>query len=336
VQSFVNGAPPVSGEPPEDPSCRLEGLFGSGRAVEEPAVQLDEVGAVDDELRGDDPVGEAAEAVEAERAGHVLGVDGETLLGSRRAGVADREDRDVGLCPAVEAGGDVDERLVVEQLGGVLGRELRVAPDLDAARRRDRVGGELVDQQHPGCSLAEVFGDLTLDERRHLLAGACTNDRRDQGGLGQIGERPVDLLGELERCRRVEAQRLGRHAVEPAAVGVERRRADAREHQRRGFDRGRLPVEPVVDDVAGPKQASCRGDTVEHRGRIDGNVGGLGEALGAAVEECLADLTGPGERREDTHRLGDVVQDAGSVAIAIRRSVGCHRRILSRRRPGQA
>ena len=43
--------------------------------------------------------------------------------------------------------------------------------------------------------------------------------------------------GQLERRGRVEAQRLGRNAVQLAAVGVERRRAHRRQHQRGRLDR---------------------------------------------------------------------------------------------------
>ena len=116
----MNGAPPVIGAATEDPPGRFERLLGVGAALEEPAVQLDEVGAVDHHLDREDPVGEPPQTVHAERARHVLGVDRETLLGARGAGMTDREDRDVGLCPAVQAGRDVDERLVVEELRGVL------------------------------------------------------------------------------------------------------------------------------------------------------------------------------------------------------------------------
>ncbi len=119
----------------EDPSGRLERLLGGGGAVEEPSVQLDEVGAVDHQLHGDDAVGEPTQPVEAERAGHVLGVDGKALLGAGGAGMSDGEDGNVGLRPPVQAGADVDERLVVEELCCVLGGELGAAADLDPAGR---------------------------------------------------------------------------------------------------------------------------------------------------------------------------------------------------------
>ena len=102
-QSFVNGDPPVITPPRKLRRVDSNACSGVGAAVEEPAVDLDEVGAVDHHLHGEDPVGEPAQPVEVERARHVLGVDGEALLGAGGAGVADRQDRDVGLLPAVHA-----------------------------------------------------------------------------------------------------------------------------------------------------------------------------------------------------------------------------------------
>jgi hypothetical protein len=65
----------------------------------------------------------------------------------------------------------MDEGLVVEQLGGVLGGERGAATDPDPAGRRRGIGRQFVDQDDLGRSVAEVFLHLAADERRDLVAG---------------------------------------------------------------------------------------------------------------------------------------------------------------------
>ena len=166
-----------------------------------------------------------------------------------------------------------------------------------------------------------------------LLAGATADHGGYQRRRLEVGERLVDLLREFQRGRRVVAQRLTGDAVELAAVCVEGRGADRREHQRGRLDGGCLAIEPVVDDVAGPQEPAHGGDPVEHRRRVDGRVGGLGELVGSAGEELLAEFGGPCERRQHSHRLGDVVEDLRRFAVPIVRLVVGHRRIMTRCRP---
>ena len=221
------------------------------------------------------------------------------------------------LRPPVETGSDVNERLVVEQLRRVLGGEPSVASDLDPTGRRNRVRRQFVDQQYLGCVVAEVIADGGLDERGDLFTGSCPDHRGKQRGNAEFGDRVVDLLGEFERSRGIEAQRLVRHPVQLAAVRMEGRCPDRREHERGGLDGRRLPVEPVIDHVAGMEQPSGCGDPVEHVGRIDGRVLRLGKTLGAAGEELLAHFGRPRQGGEHAHRLRDVVQNAGSLSVPV-------------------
>ena len=308
-----------------------------GRAVEEPAVQLDEVGALADHLHGEHPVGEAAEPVELERAGHELGEDGQALLGPGRARVPDGEEGEVGLGLPVERRRHVDEGLVVQQLGGVAPGEHGVTAHLDPAGGGRRVRRELVDDEDLGCGVAEDLGEAGPQVAGHLLAGAVPHRRRQESDRGEVGDRVDHLLGEGQRRRRVETEGLGRDAVQLAAVGVERRRAHGRQHQRGGLDRGGLAVEPGVDGGTGTQQPPGGGDGVEDRRRIHGPVHGLGQAGAAGGEELAAQLAGPAERRQHPQRPGGVVQDRRRGPVPLVRVVArlAHGAIIPRTRPEQ-
>ena len=137
-----------------------------------------------------------------------------------------------------------------EELRGVLRGELGVASNPDLAGRRGGVGGELVDEEHLRCVVAEVFADFGVDERRDLLAGSCPEHRGHQVDLVEFDECVVHPLCEFERCCRVVAKRLVGHAVQRSAVLEERRGLAGGEHQHGVFDRVGFAAEPVVDDVA--------------------------------------------------------------------------------------
>ena len=167
-------------------------------------------------------------------------------------------------------GGDVDERLVVEELGGVLRRELGVAADLDPAGRGDGVGRQLVDDEDLGCAVAEVLVDGRPSAARRPPRRSST------ARAAASGARPSARRGSTGPARPARAASPGR----TAAAGSGRRTAG-------GCTRGtpgcrattasaRSPRSPSASrsshssiDVAGPEQPPGRGDAVEHRARVD-------------------------------------------------------------------
>ncbi len=122
---------------------------------------------------------------------------------------------------------------------------------------------------------------------------------------------------QFERRGGIETQRLRRHPVQLPAVRMEGRCPDRREHECRRLDGGRLTVEPVVDHVAGAQQPSCCGDPVEHVVGSIGEYSGSGSRCAPSARKRLADLGRPGESREHAHRFGDVVQNAGRLAVPV-------------------
>ncbi len=206
---------------------------------------------------------------------------------------------------------------MVEQLTGVAVREPSVATDLDLGRRRQRVRGQLFDDENVRCVIPEMRLDGRSELGRHLVAGQIALGRSHHVDQGELVDGGVDGTGQLERCRRIEAKRPRRHAVHLTAVGVERRRAHRRQHQCRRLERGRLGLEPVVDDPARPDEPSRFRDPVEDRLGVAWCVGRLGHHGAVAAEEGLADLRRPGQSRQHPHGLGDLVEDGGDVAVSV-------------------
>ncbi len=159
-----------------------------------------------------------------------------------------------------------------------------------------------------------------------LLTGARADRRPHQMHGLQLRQAVLHALGELERRGGIEAQRLGRNAVQLAAVGVERRRAHRRQHQRGRLDRRRFAAQPIVDDALA-QQPAGGGHAVEHRVRIDRLVRRLRQLGATRGEELLADGGIPGEGRQHPHRLGHVVQDRRHTTVPIV-MVPTHRRTL--------
>ncbi len=110
------------------------------------------------------------ETVEVERPRHVLGVDGEAFLGASGAGVADRQDRDVGLVSAVLARCDVDEGLVVQKLGASFAVNWASRRILMRLVEATALADSSSTSEDLGCAVAEVLVDGRLQLRGDLLA----------------------------------------------------------------------------------------------------------------------------------------------------------------------
>ena len=203
------------------------------------------------------------------------------------------------------------------------------ASNPDLGGRRSGVGGELVDEQHLRCVVAEVFGDLGVDERRHLLTGACPDHRGDEVDLVELDERVVNPPCEFERCCRVVPKWLVGYAIERTAVFEECGSLAGGEHAHGVLDRVGLAAEPVVDDVAGVQEGPCGRHRIQHRRRVDRCIGRLRKALGAPGQELVAQLAGPCERRQHAHRFGDIVEDLGCLAVPIGRRLVGHQRTVA-------
>ena len=124
------------------------------------------------------------------------------------------------------------------------------------------------------------------------------------------------------------------------AAGRERRRAHGCVRRTQG-SRARRACSTVcsIASASRPSQSSttlpgcrsgpCGRHRLHHRRRVDGCIGGLREALGAAGQELVAQFAGPCERRQHAHRLGDIVEDLGCLAVAVGRRLVGHRRTVA-------
>lgn len=173
-------------------------------------------------------------------------------MGAGRRRVADGQDGQIGLVPAVEPGQDVDERLVVEELCRVAGGEAGPGAHLDATHRGQRVGRQVVGDLDGGCVLLAEVGDHARGEDvGDLLRRVILREIERQAHVVEVGEHVVDPNGQLVGGRRVVAHRRARRPVKGTVVRQERRRAARGQHPGRVLERVGDRLQPVVDQPTG-------------------------------------------------------------------------------------
>jgi hypothetical protein len=178
------GAPPGDDAPPKDPTGTLEGLIRIAGALQEKAIDLQKIRALDSHLDGQHPIRQPPQPIQFDGAADHLGEDGQPFLGARGARMPGRQERQVGLGLAVEGGGDVDEGLVMQQLGEVAVGKAGASPYLNGPGGGQGIGGEAVHQFDGGRLVAEMGAHRVFEIHRHRLGTV----------IGRWGRGNLDLV----------------------------------------------------------------------------------------------------------------------------------------------
>ena len=236
--------------------------------------------------------------------------------------MAGRQEGQVGLGLAVEGGGDVDEGLVMQQLGEIAVGKAGAPADADRLGGRQGIGGEAVHQFDGGRLVAEMGAHRALEIHRHLLGTVIGRRGRGDVDVSQLVDGVQDALRQLQgRYRRITQGRRGL-TVELAAELEKAGGAHRRQHPRPELDGLGMSVQPDVDGRKGHDLAAGLAHQVDAGRGVERRIGHLWQFPATARQESLLHLGRPVEGAQDADGFAGLVQQAGYRADAILLAVG--------------